>query len=206
MLISIILFAALVLPITIGWGITSAGMGKYVNQIEELDNEITNTTAELKKYQNKEGPNFDPYREIENVLKYNRTKIIAYSALGDSVPKNLYLSYFMTGDNGYIDIQGYANTVEDVYVFFQNMKDSLVDSNLRLSKLDLKTSSLEDVIESSPSAYNSPYVFEITNMDEGQLSSFMNALRNSGQDNNSGNQDEQNKNNNQNNNQPNQKR
>ncbi|MBP3846573.1 hypothetical protein J6I39_02360 [bacterium] len=206
MLISIILFAALVLPITIGWGITSAGMGKYVNQIEELDNEITNTTAELKKYQNKEGSNFDPYREIENVLKYNRTKIIAYSALGDSVPKNLYLSYFMTGDNGYIDIQGYANTVEDVYVFFQNMKDSLVDSNLRLSKLDLKTSSLEDVIESSPSAYNSPYVFEITNMDEGQLSSFMNALRNSGQDNNSGNQDEQNKNNNQNNNQPNQKR
>ena len=118
---------------------------------------------------------------------------MAYSALGDSVPKNLYLSYFMTGDDSYVDIQGYANTVEDVYVFFQNMKDSLIDSKLRLSKLDLKTSSLEDVIENSPNAYNSPYVFEITNMDEGQLSSFMNALRSAGQNNDSANQDNQNK-------------
>ena len=192
MLYSIILFVALVVPIGLGWGITSMNMQKYVSNIEGLDSEILSTSAQLKKYNSKDGPEFDPYREIENVLKRNRTKVIAYSALGDSVPKNLYLSYFMTGDDSYVDIQGYANTVEDVYVFFQNMKDSLVDSKLRLSKLDLKTSSLEDVIENSPNAYNSPYVFEITNMDEGQLSSFMNALRSAGQNNDSANQDNQN--------------
>ena len=138
----------------------------------------------MKNYQNKGGPGFDPYMEIKKVLKNNRTKIMAYGALGDSVPKNLYLSYFMTGDQGYIDIQGYANTVEDVYVFYQNLKDSLVESKLRLSKLDLKTSSLDDVIQNVPNLSSAPYAFEITNMDDGQLSSFMNALRSMGQDQN----------------------
>lgn len=183
MLYSLILLIALVVPLSVGWISASVISQKYQSRIEELDSEITNITAQLKNYQNKGGPGFDPYSEIKRVLKNNRTKIMAYGALGDSVPQNLYLSYFMTGDNGYVDIQGYANTVEDVYTFYQNLKDSLVESKLRLSKLDLKTSSLEEVIQNTPNLSSAPYTFEITNMDEGQLSSFMNALRNSGQDN-----------------------
>ena len=184
MLYSLILLIALAVPLTIGWGSSVVLNQKYQSQIEELDSEIANVTAQLKNYQNKDGPGFDPYMEIKKVLKNNRTKIMAYGALGDSVPKNLYLSYFMTGDQGYIDIQGYANTVEDVYVFYQNLKDSLVESKLRLSKLDLKTSSLDEVIQNVPNLSSAPYAFEITNMDDGQLSSFMNALRSMGQDQN----------------------
>ncbi len=184
MFYSLILLVALVIPLTLGWISTSFISQKYQSQIEELDTEIANITAQLKNYQNKGGPGFDPYREIQKVLKNNRTKIMAYAAIGDSVPKNLYLSYFMTGDEGYVDVQGYANTVEDVYVFYQNLKDSLVESKLRLSKLDLKSSSLDEVIQNSSNLSSAPYAFEITNMDEGQLSSFMNALRNMGQDNN----------------------
>jgi len=184
MLYSLILLVALVVPLSLGWISTSFISQKYQSQIEELDTEIANITAQLKNYQNKGGPGFDPYREIQKVLKNNRTKIMAYAALGDSIPKNLYLSYFMTGDEGYIDVQGYANTVEDVYVFYQNMKDSLIESKLRLSKLDLKSSSLDEVIQNPSNLSSAPYAFEITNMDEGQLSSFMNALRNMGQDNN----------------------
>ena len=184
MLYSLILLVALVVPLSLGWISTSFISQKYQSQIEELDTEIANITAQLKNYQNKGGPGFDPYREIQKVLKNNRTKIMAYAAIGDSIPKNLYLSYFMTGDEGYVDVQGYANTVEDVYVFYQNMKDSLVESKLRLSKLDLKSSSLDEVIQNPSNLSSAPYAFEITNMDEGQLSSFMNALRNMGQDNN----------------------
>ena len=184
MLYSLIMLVALVVPLSLGWISTSFISQKYQSQIEELDTEIANITAQLKNYQNKGGPGFDPYREIQKVLKNNRTKIMAYAALGDSIPKNLYLSYFMTGDNGYVDVQGYANTVEDVYVFYQNLKDSLVESKLRLSKLDLKSSSLDEVIQSPSNLSSAPYAFEITNMDESQLSSFMNALRNAGQDNN----------------------
>jgi len=202
MLYSLILLIALAVPLTIGWGSSVVLNQKYQSQIEELDSEIANVTAQLKNYQNKGGPGFDPYTEIKKVLKNNRTKIMAYGALGDSVPKNLYLSYFMTGDQGYIDIQGYANTVEDVYVFYQNLKDSLVESKLRLSKLDLKTASLDDVIQNVPNLSSAPYAFEITNMDDGQLSSFMNALRSMGQDQNQNQNQNQDPNNPQNQGQP----
>lgn len=202
MLYSLILLIALVIPLSLGWVSSTFMNQKYQSQIEELDSEITNITAQLKNYQNKGGPGFDPYTEIKRVLKNNRTKIMAYGALGDSVPQNLYLSYFMTGDSGYIDIQGYANTVEDVYVFYQNLKDSLVESKLRLSKLDLKTSSLDAVIENVPSVGNAPYTFEITNMDEGQLSSFMNALHSAVQDQNQNQNQNQDPNNPQNQGQP----
>ena len=103
---------------------------------------------------------------------------MAYTSLGESIPKNLYLTYFMTGDEGYIDIKGCASSVEDVYIFFKNLKDSLIETNLRLNKLDLKTGSIESVINSDSSNIDSaPYIFEITNMSDDQISSFMNLLR-----------------------------
>lgn len=191
MLYSVILLLALALPLGLAAGGTYFLNQKFTSHVEELDSEIADVTAQLKKIENAHsGTEFNPYKEIEKVLKFNRTKIMAYAAIGDSIPQNVYLSYFMTGDNGYIDIQGFANSVEDVYVFFQNLKDTLAESKLRLSKLDMKTSSLEDVIENSSNVSTAPYVFEITNMNDGQLSSFMNALR--GSSNDSPNQDKQN--------------
>ena len=57
------------------------------------------------------------------------------------------------------------------------MKESLTDSKLRLSKLDLKSGSLDTVVNSTASTIdNAPYVFEITNMNENQLKAFMNKL------------------------------
>ncbi len=45
----------------------------------------------------------------------------------------------MTGEDGMIDIKGCADSVEDVYVFsHQKFKDSLVESKLRISKLDFE--------------------------------------------------------------------
>lgn len=148
------------------------------NKSAELDAQITTLDEQLKQYESKDGkPQFDPIAEIEKVLKQNRTKIMAYAALGESIPKNLYLTYFMTGEDGTIDIKGCADSVEDVYVFFKNIKDSLVESKLRLNKLDLKSGSLDTVVNSTVSTIdNAPYVFEITNMSEAQLKTFMDKL------------------------------
>ncbi|MBD5401796.1 hypothetical protein HDR58_03200 [bacterium] len=158
---------------------------------EELDAQMTALDSELQKYESADGKVvFDPIAEIENVLKNNRTKIMAYAALGESIPKNLYLTYFMTGDDGVINIKGCADSVEDVYVFFKNLKDSMVESKLRLSKLDLKTGSLDNIVNSTISTIdNAPYVFEITNMSDSQLKIFMSKLsgdskNSSGADNN----------------------
>jgi hypothetical protein len=144
----------------------------------DLDTQITQVEEQVKTYQKDTGKvEFDAVAEIEKVLKNNRTKIMAYTALGESIPQNLYLTYFITGDEGTIDIRGCANSVEDVYVFFKNLKDSLVDSGLKLSKLDLKAGSLDAVVNSTASTIdNAPYVFEITNMSDTQLQSFMDKL------------------------------
>ncbi len=176
MIYSIIILILAVVPLGVLHLVATGMTQKYNNQIEEVTTEITNIDSQLKNFEDHDGPDFDPYREINRVIQNNRTKIMAFAALGDSIPKNLYLSYFMTGDNGYINIQGCANTVEDVYTFFQNLKDALYDSKLRLSKLDLRNGTIETVIE-NPSIENAPYVFEITNMSSGQLASFMSSLR-----------------------------
>ena len=140
-------------------------------QIEEID-------AQLAQYEGSSGnKDFNPVNEIENVLKYNRTKIMAYAALGESIPKNVYLTYFLTGDDGKINIKGCAETVEDVYVFYKNLKDSLVESNLRISKLDLKAGSLDKVVNNTASTIDdAPYTFEITNLTEDELKDFKDTL------------------------------
>ena len=151
---------------------------KARDESSALDTRISQLDAELAKYDggatNKE---FNAVNEIEKVLKNNRTKIMAYAALGESIPKNVYLTYFLTGDDSKISIIGCADAVEDVYVFFKNLKDSLVDSGLRISKLDLKEGSLDKVVNSTSSTIDdAPYVFEITNMTEQELTEFEESL------------------------------
>lgn len=177
--IIVIVIAAIVLtPFAIANYFTNKMMTDAQNRSGELDAQITDLDAQLKTYENKKSDNsFNPIDEIERVLKNNRTKIMAYAALGESIPKNIYLTYFLTGDDGKINIKGCADSVEDVYVFFKNLKDSLVESKLRLSKLDLKAGSLDKVVNSTVSTVDdAPYVFEITNMDEQELKSFTDRL------------------------------
>ena len=178
---------SLILLVVIG-GILyfSAGQTeKMFNDVQAKSADIDTQVAQIdeqiaQKQSGSEGKTaFDPVEEIGKTLKNNRTKIMAYAALGESVPKSLYLTYFITGDDGLIDIKGCANTVEDVYVFFKNLKDSLVDSNLRVSNLGLRSGSLDKVVNDTISPYDSaPYIFEITNMTDSQMQTFMNRLTN----------------------------
>lgn len=183
-----IILGIVVVPLALILLITSSMSSRIANESQDLDQQIQEIDAQLTKYEQKDTKEvFDSAKEIEKVLKNNRVKIMAYTALGESIPKNLYLTYFMASDDGFFDIQGCSNTVEDVYVFFQNLKDALFESKLRLSKLDLKAGSLDKIIDSGDSEYNNAaYVFEITNMNDSQLSSFMQGL--TGQ--NSGKKDE----------------
>jgi len=173
-----ILLALVLAPLGIGYYFTQDMLTKAQSESTKLDEQITALDEQIKQFENKSGSTeFDPLAEIEKVLRNNRTKIMAYAALGESIPKNIYLTYFLTGEDGKINIKGCSDSVEDVYVFFRNLKDSLMESKLRLSKLDLKTGSLDSVVNNNTSTIDdAPYVFEITNMDENELKSFMNKL------------------------------
>ena len=172
-----IILALILGPVGIGHFMANNMCLKVQEESANLDAQITSIDEQIKAMENQGGSDFDPVAEIERVLKNNRIKIMAYAALGESVPKSLYLTYFMTGEDGMIDIKGCADSVEDVYVFFKNLKDSLVESKLRISKLDLKSGSLDKIVTSTISTVDdAPYVFEITNMDDSQLKSFMDKL------------------------------
>lgn len=191
--VAAVVFAVVLGPIGLGHMFVQNMNNQALEKSSNLDTQITDLDNQIKQYEAKDGEvQFDPLAEIEKVLKFNRTKIMAYAALGESIPKDLYLTYFMTGDDGVIDIKGCADSVEDVYVFFKNLKDSMTESKLRLSKLDLKSGSLDKIVTSTISTIdNAPYVFEITNMNETQLKSFMDKLtapkKDENKDNNSSN-------------------
>ena len=140
-------------------------------QLDELNSKIEQVNSEIKRLEEEQNKlnNFDVNAEIKKVLGTNRSKLIAYSALGESVPKKLWITYFVAKDDGKFDIKGDSENVEDIYTFFKNMKDSLIDTKLRLHKLQLKTNSIDEAVTIDP---NQPadYEFEVTNMNDSEVS------------------------------------
>lgn len=164
--VSAILSAIIIIPTILAFiGIPAIEKQKQT-KLSEVNSKLEQVNSEIKKYQNAENQsgNFDEGTEIKKVLSNNRSKLMAYSALGESVPKNLWVTYFVTKEDGKIDIKGESKSVEDIYLFFRNMKDSLINTQLRLHKLQMKTGSVDDAVNVSNN-----YEFEITNMTDAEL-------------------------------------
>lgn len=148
--------------------ITIPAYGKKLDtKLEGINSElqtVQNQISELKK-ENGNGQ-FNLKDEIKKVIDTNRTKLMSYAAIGESVPRNLWVTYYTTKDDGKIDIKGEATNVKDVYTFFRGMKDSLLNVQLRLHKLEMDSGTLDDIVNpNKPEAYK----FEITNMTDAEL-------------------------------------
>ncbi|MDR1327272.1 MAG: hypothetical protein LBJ74_02560, partial [Heliobacteriaceae bacterium] len=63
-------------------------------QLDEVNKQLQSLQSEQSMYDN-----FDVNTEIKKILVSNRTKLMAYTALGEAVTKNLWLTYFMTRDD-----------------------------------------------------------------------------------------------------------
>lgn len=109
--------------------------------------------------------NFDLKREVEMGVKANRSKLMNYVAAGEAIPQDVWLTYFNTQGNGLVDIKGGANDVGSVYVFFKNMRDSLIGTKLKLQKLEMESQSVEAAVAGA----SANYTFEITNMTDSEL-------------------------------------
>ncbi len=146
-------------------------------QLDDINSRLDQTNAEIKRIQDEQNKanDFDVNKEIEKVMSSNRAKLMGYTALGESVPKNLWLTYFAAKDDGKFDIKGESENVENVYVFFKNMKDSLISTQLRLQKLQMKSDSVDDAVTIDVNA-PSDYEFEITNMSDTELKNLEKAL------------------------------
>lgn len=171
------------IPLLIGMVIMPKLVGSSQAKLDELNNQIQTVDAELEQFNKPKDdkPKFSAEEEMNNVLASNKTKLESYLALGRSVPRGLWITYFACDVDGEINITGQANDVESVYVFFKNMKDSMVESGLRLHKLELQSDSIDEVVSSTGTNI---YNFEITNgSGAGSASSEDNSNDNKQQDN-----------------------
>lgn len=157
-----ILAAALIVPAIILYISLSAYLKNEMPKLDAVNAQIQQVDAQINEYQNGiKIDNFDINGEIEKVIRNNRSKLIAYSAIGESVPKKLWLNYFVVKDDGKIDIVGTSKNVEDIYLLYRNLKDSIINSQLRLHKLEMTSNSIDDAVNTA-----SNYKFEITNFTE----------------------------------------
>ena len=160
----------LLIPAIIGFFVVPMVAKQKQALLDEVNTKLQQTNAEitrLQEEQNKQN-DFDVNAEIKKVITNNRAKLMAYTALGEAVPKNLWVTYFVAKDDGKFDIKGDSSNVEDIYLFFRNMKDSLISTKLRLHKLEMKSDSVDDAVTIDP---NQPtdYEFEVTNMTSAEL-------------------------------------
>lgn len=141
------------------------------NKSQEIQNKLADISKELDNYgDSPASAGFDLKNEVENGVKANRSKLLNYIAAGDSIPNNVWLTYFMTQGDGLVDIKGESTDVGSVYAFFKNMRDSLIGTKLKLQKLEMDTKSVEAAVAGA----GSDYKFEITNMTNDQLTALNN--------------------------------
>ncbi|MBP3923791.1 hypothetical protein J6E39_00940 [bacterium] len=148
--------------------LTIPAYSKNLNaKLDGINSELQTVQSQISEIQNKNGNGqFNLKDEIKKVLDTNRTKLMSYAAIGESVPRNLWVTYYNTKDDGKIDIKGEATNVKDVYTFFRGMKDSLLNVQLRLHKLEMDSGSLDDIVNPNKQEC---YKFEITNMTDAEL-------------------------------------
>lgn len=118
----------------------SKAIGGYVAGLEAQNNELTTqqTTleADLNKLQ-KEGNKIDIYTIAGKIEKGMVEKMLYYTAIGSDIPKKVWLTSFYADSRKAYNIEGGTTSVDDVYLFFRNIKSQVPNSNLILSKLSV---------------------------------------------------------------------
>ena len=155
MIVGIAIFAVLFLGNT--------ALGSYVKNLEAkrstLEQDITNMNAELENLK-KDDSKIDIYTAAKNIDKSMLTKILYYNAIGADIPQHVWLTSFYADTEGAYGIAGETTSVDDVYLFFRNIKSQVADSNLILSKLSVDDNGGAFDIEQTD---NAVYSFELSN-------------------------------------------
>lgn len=137
-------------------------------KLDALNSQITEKNQAISKYSTGGSDTFSIEAVSERLVSQNANKLSYYGALGLTVPNNLWITYFMSNSSNKIDIKGKSTSVEGVYTFYKNLKQTVNNSDVRLYKLEIASSSIDDVVE-SVSSVSKTYDFEITNMTAEEL-------------------------------------
>lgn len=163
--VALILGGIIILPmILLSFAMSNIIIPKEQAKLDDINTRMEQTKGSIDKYSNSQKENaFDVKLTTEKILTQNKTKLTYYSALGMSIPSKLWVTYYMTNENGQIDIKGQSTTVDGVYTFYKNLKQLVNNSDIRLYKLEISSASIDDVV-ADVSGSTKNYDFEITNM------------------------------------------
>lgn len=143
--------------LVIFWGLIYGILEVQTSNLNKFDTLLNNSTGTI----------LGEKAEIDKVIKDNRTKMLYYSAIGFNIPKKVWLTNFVMTENAGIYIKGKATCVEDIYAFYKGLKYSIINSDLRMNKLQMMTTSLEKLLNNSKEPMF--YEFVITNLSDSEI-------------------------------------
>ena len=140
-------------------------------KLDSINSQIESDKNELQNYEDIDRKDtFDVKLETNTVQAYNRFKLINYSALGSNIPADTWLIYLKIFSDKKVDIIGRSLTADSVYSFYKGLKMSVINSDLRLNKLEMSADTVSNlVIEDYNKIKPKFYEFEITNLDNKDL-------------------------------------
>lgn len=168
--IALILSGIIILPIFILYLVLSQFINpKEQAKLDEINSRISSATDTIEKYgAAAKTDTFDAKLTINRIVDQNKLKLNYYDALGMSIPKQLWVTYYVLSSTGKIDLKGKAANVQGVYTFYKDLKQLINNSDVRLYKLEIDSGLIDDVVADVPSSPKT-YDFEITNMAETEL-------------------------------------
>lgn len=138
-LIAIVIIIAILVPL-------KTMISNNNNEISNIDSQIADIQKFLDENKNVSADMFDEGDEVRIGLQHNKSIYTYYTVVGTEIPKKLWLTHLLLGDN--ITIEGQADNLESVYSFFRNIKDYNPTSEIKLQKLGLASKSkLVDLAE-----------------------------------------------------------
>ena len=159
-----IVFAILItIPVLIAFFILSNNIKTEQDTVAELDTKIQQMSKFLKDNESVSSDLFDEGDEIRVGLEHNKNIYSYYTIIGTEIPKKLWLTHVKFGDK--TTIEGQADNLESVYAFFRSIKDYNPESEIKLQKLGLASSSQPQILDDSNPDFETDSILTSMNAD-----------------------------------------
>ena len=161
--IFIVLALLITIPVHIAFFILSNNIKTEQDTVADLDTKIQQISKFLKDNESVSSDLFDEGDEIRVGLEHNKNIYSYYTIIGTEIPKKLWLTHVKFGDK--TTIEGQADNLESVYAFFRSIKDYNPESEIKLQKLGLASSSQPQILDDSNPDFETDSILTSMNAD-----------------------------------------
>ena len=161
--IFIVIAVLIAMPAFIAFFILNNNIKTEQDTIADLDTKIEQISKFLKDNESISSDLFDEGDEIKVGLEHNKNIYSYYTIIGTEIPKKLWLTHIKFGDK--TTIEGQADNLESVYAFFRSIKDYNPESEIKLQKLGLASSSQPQILDDSNPDFETDSILTSMNAD-----------------------------------------